>query len=171
MNVSTTFFSSASNFPFHTGNIYLFKVSNRNTRKIYEICSKLTIKTPERRQRHRSSVFVVNFEYISRLFLVYLLLTLNKYVLAGMCIEHTWIYKINWQILTTKVINTCFLNKYQKTFNPCFHWDSWTCIATNQQNINVKGIQLLKSTRSGLGAGLSTKGICVQKYPHGRLRF
>ena len=28
--------------------IYLFKVSNRNTRKRCEICSKLTIKTPER---------------------------------------------------------------------------------------------------------------------------
>ena len=31
-------------------NIYLFKVNNRNTRKRFEICSKLTIKTPERRQ-------------------------------------------------------------------------------------------------------------------------
>ena len=30
--------------------IYLFNVSNRNTRKRCEICSKLTIKTPERRQ-------------------------------------------------------------------------------------------------------------------------
>ena len=30
-------------------NIYLFKVSNKNTRKRCEICSKLTIKTPERR--------------------------------------------------------------------------------------------------------------------------
>ena len=29
--------------------IYLFKVNNRNTRKSCEICSKLTIKTPERR--------------------------------------------------------------------------------------------------------------------------
>ena len=31
-------------------NIYLFKVNNRNTRKRCEICSKLTTKTPERRQ-------------------------------------------------------------------------------------------------------------------------
>ena len=30
--------------------IYLFKVNNRNTRKRCEIRSKLTIKTPERRQ-------------------------------------------------------------------------------------------------------------------------
>ena len=32
------------------GNIYLFKISNRNTRKRFEICSKLTIETPERLQ-------------------------------------------------------------------------------------------------------------------------
>ena len=32
-------------------NIYLFKVSNRNTRKSYEMFSKLTIKKPERRQQ------------------------------------------------------------------------------------------------------------------------
>ena len=31
-------------------NIYLFKVNNRNTRKRCKICSKLTIKTSERRQ-------------------------------------------------------------------------------------------------------------------------
>ena len=30
-------------------NIYLLKANIRNTRKSYEICSKLTIKTPERR--------------------------------------------------------------------------------------------------------------------------
>ena len=31
-------------------NVYLLKVNNRNTRKRCEICSKLTIKTLERRQ-------------------------------------------------------------------------------------------------------------------------
>ena len=46
-------------------NIYLFEVNNRNTRKMCEICSKLTIKTPERRP---SGVFIVNFEHISHLF-------------------------------------------------------------------------------------------------------
>ena len=30
-------------------NIYFFKVNNRNNRKTCEVCSKLTIKTPERR--------------------------------------------------------------------------------------------------------------------------
>ena len=59
-------------------NIYLFKVNNRSTRKRCEICSKLTIETPERRQWRLSGIFIVNFENISHLLLVFLLLTLNK---------------------------------------------------------------------------------------------
>ena len=43
-----------------------------------EICSKLTIKTLDGRQGRRSSVFMVNFEHISYLFLVPLLLALDK---------------------------------------------------------------------------------------------
>ena len=42
-----------------------------------EICSKLTIKTQERCQWRRSDVFMINFEHISHLVLVFLLLTLN----------------------------------------------------------------------------------------------
>ena len=38
--------SNSMNLP---ANIYLFEVSNRNTRKKCERCSKLIIKTPERR--------------------------------------------------------------------------------------------------------------------------
>ena len=37
----------------------MFKVTNRNTRTRKEMCSKLTLKTPERRQWRRSGVFVV----------------------------------------------------------------------------------------------------------------
>ena len=59
-------------------NIYLLKVNNRNTGKRCEICSKLTKKTLERHQWHGSGVFIVTFEYISHLFLVFLLFTLNK---------------------------------------------------------------------------------------------
>ena len=40
-------------------NIYLFKVNNKNTRKMCEICSKLTIKTPEWRR---------NFEHFHTFF-------------------------------------------------------------------------------------------------------
>ena len=56
---------------------YMFKVNNRSTRTWCEICSKLIIKTPERRHWRRSGVFIVNFEHISHLVLVFLLLTLN----------------------------------------------------------------------------------------------
>ena len=59
-------------------NIYFFKLNNRNTRKRCEICSKLTIKTPERGQRRCSGVFIVNFEHILHLFLMFPLLALNK---------------------------------------------------------------------------------------------
>ena len=45
--------------------IYLLKVNNRDTRARCEICSKLTIKTPERHYWRRSGVFIVNFEHIS----------------------------------------------------------------------------------------------------------
>ena len=56
----------------------MLKVNNRNSRKRCEICSKLTIKTPERHQWRRSGVFIATFEHISHLFLVFLLLTLNR---------------------------------------------------------------------------------------------
>ena len=42
------------------------------------ICSKLIIKTPERRHGRRSCIFLIHFEHISRLFLAFLLLTLSK---------------------------------------------------------------------------------------------
>ena len=63
--------------------IYLFIVNNKNTRKTCEICSKVTIKTPKRRQWHRSGIFIVNFEHISPLFLALLYLTLKIWILAG----------------------------------------------------------------------------------------
>ena len=59
-----------------TGN---YMLTNRNTRTKFEICSKLTIKSPERRHLHRSGVFIVNFEHIPYLVLVFLLFILNMY--------------------------------------------------------------------------------------------
>ena len=43
----------------------MFKVNNRNTRTRCEICSKLTINMPERRQWRCSGIFIVNVEHIS----------------------------------------------------------------------------------------------------------
>ena len=54
-------------------NIYLFKVNNRNFRKMCGICSKLTIKIPERGHCCRSGVFNVNFEHISLFLQLFLL--------------------------------------------------------------------------------------------------
>ena len=58
----------------------MFKVNNKDTRT----CSNLTIETLEEGVKHvqlchwrRSSIFIVNFEHISHLVLVFLLLTLN----------------------------------------------------------------------------------------------
>ena len=60
---------------FASGMLNLIPWSNTRTR--YEICSKLKIKTPEWRHLRRSAVFIVNFEHISHLVLVFLLLTLT----------------------------------------------------------------------------------------------
>ena len=49
---------------FYPAGMYLFKVSNGITGTMCEIYLKLTIKTPERRQRCGSGVFIVNVEYI-----------------------------------------------------------------------------------------------------------
>ena len=57
---------------------YMFKVNDRNTRIRFGICSNFTIKIPQRRQWRRSGVFIVNFEHISNLILLFLLLTLNR---------------------------------------------------------------------------------------------
>ena len=63
----------------------LLKINSRNTKKRCEICSKLTIKTPEWRHLHHYGVFFVNFEQILRLFLLFLLLNLN--IITGMVLK------------------------------------------------------------------------------------
>ena len=56
----------------------MFKVNKRNSRTRCETCSKLIIKTLERLWCLYCGVFVVNFEHISHLILVLLLLTLSR---------------------------------------------------------------------------------------------
>ena len=62
---------------FPAGN-YMFKVNNRNSKTGCEICSRLTIKTPERHHCGRSGVFIVNFDHISHLFVVFLLISFSR---------------------------------------------------------------------------------------------
>ena len=77
-----------------TVSIYLLKFNNKNTRTSCEICSKLTIKTPE--WSHWC-------QHFSHLVLVFLLLTLNMWMATGFiislfidlvlemtCSKHSW---------------------------------------------------------------------------------
>ena len=69
--MSVNSFSACDKSP--TG-IYFFKFNNGNTRTMCEICSKLKIKTPDRNQWRRSGgVFIVSFDLISHLLLVFYL--------------------------------------------------------------------------------------------------
>ena len=58
--------------------IYLLKVNIGSIRTRCEICSKLTIKTPEQWQRCCFCVLIDNFEHVSHLALLFLLLNLNR---------------------------------------------------------------------------------------------
>ena len=64
--------------PFYPADNYPFKVNNRNVRTRCEIYSKLIIKILEQRHWRRSGTFIVNFEHISHLVLVFPLLTLSR---------------------------------------------------------------------------------------------
>ena len=66
-----------------TSAIYLLKFNNRKTRKRCKICSKFTLRAPERRP---------NFEYVSHLLLVFLLLTFDKQILTEKLfqLQKTW---------------------------------------------------------------------------------
>ena len=63
---------------FFPTDIHLFKFNNGNARTTFEIYSKLTTKTPKQRYRRRSGVFIVTFEQIWNIVIVFPLLTLHK---------------------------------------------------------------------------------------------
>ena len=65
--------------------------SNRNIITIFEICSKLTKKTPERRQWRHSGVFIVNLHRFHVLHWVFPFLT-SKYRLKSI-VSANYIYK------------------------------------------------------------------------------
>ena len=94
-------------------NIYLFKVNNRKTRKRCEICSKLTMKIPERRPD---------------VVLVFLLLILN--------IFHTFFLFFYWWLLTSK----CFLGNSSKFLNRWFiPYPSYYVYSDSKMRRFVKG--------------------------------
>ena len=66
-------------FGIYLSGIYMFKVDNKNPRTRHETCLKLILKNKYQNDivKWCSVVFIVNFERISYLVLVFLLLTLN----------------------------------------------------------------------------------------------
>ena len=93
-------------------NKYMLKVNDRNIEKMCKICSKLTLKTTERRQWLCSRFFIVNFEHISHLFLVFLFLTSNKFTFAEIAITMMNILMFEiLEMLESIVINGSFSTK------------------------------------------------------------
>ena len=62
----------------YPGNIYLFKLKNKHPRTRSKMYSTLVIKTIEQRQSRRSTIFIVNFEHIRHLVLVFPFLTWKR---------------------------------------------------------------------------------------------
>ena len=82
--------------------------SNRDTRTRREICSKLTIKTPERRYCCRSGVFIVNFEHISH-FVISVSIANFEHVIAGWEIYHLHLTRLNFDRFEIEAIpKKCF---------------------------------------------------------------
>ena len=69
---------------FFLASTYFFKINNGNTKAMSEIGSKLTIKTLKQCQWRSCGVFIINFEKISHIALVFPLLTLCKKMSAGL---------------------------------------------------------------------------------------
>ena len=63
-----------------------------------EICSKLTIKTPELCQWSRSGALIFNFEQSSYIVLVFLLLTLNKLMPVGWKALQKYLFDLSFKL-------------------------------------------------------------------------
>ena len=79
-----SFYSGIDRVPWQRfqANIYLFKVNNIYTKIRCGICSKLTMNSKERCQWHHPDAFIDNYEHVSPLILMFLLLTMGMYLFA-----------------------------------------------------------------------------------------
>ena len=87
---------------------YMSKVNNKKIRLIYWMCSKLKINTAW----HRSGVFVADFDHNQHVNIVFLHLTLNKYLSAG-CerqVKMFWKHKKQYICFVLKVAGTLSFN-------------------------------------------------------------
>ena len=99
-----------------TAGNYVFKVNNRNTKARSDICSKLTIKAPH-------GAFIVNFEHISRLALVFL----SNFKQVNSDWDHVsqlWLATLieNWtSAVSRRKSFGAFLNDLSKAFDSLAH--------------------------------------------------
>ena len=82
--------------------------AEQSQQKMYEICSDLTIETPEWRHWHRFGVFNMNFEHSSHIVLIFPWLTFTKGIPVGLtssCTPNVWhedTIKMPWIFLRWK---------------------------------------------------------------------
>ena len=100
---------------------HVFEVNNRGTRD--ETCSEITIKILERRQWRRSVVFIVNFEHISLLVLVFLLWTLRRQMSAGMAT----VFYINHFVAFAKFFFSCHFGMRWKICEGLYNLNNILC--------------------------------------------
>ena len=83
----------------------MLKIKNRNTWKRCGICSKTTIKTPERRQWRCCQVFIVNFKHFTPLPIVFIVDFEQLNVICGKvhCVKD-YLFQINILIVDTILI-------------------------------------------------------------------
>ena len=91
-----------------------------------KICSKVTLRIPQRRPKLCSGVFIVNFKHISHLVLLFLLLTLNMDLSAG----------IKTLLSAAKRHKPLLLGKDYFLFNQLFHQKK-VFFYMNQKNLQT----------------------------------
>ena len=87
----------------------------RNTKTTCEVCSKLTVETPERRQGHRSGVFIFNLEQISFIILLFSVVNFeqvkadwNSDVLQVILLSSSYDYSLKINIKYSKIFKIAF---------------------------------------------------------------
>ena len=102
-------------------------VNNGSTRIIYQICSKLTIKTPEQSQWRCSSVFIVKFELILDIVLVLFITFLSVSIVVFEQMLARFILNYLWMLFSiSKTIALDSLQLYYDVFTYIILKQAWS---------------------------------------------
>ena len=108
----------------------------------------------------RSGVFIVNFEHVSHLFLVFLLLTFNKKMLAGLrftshvqCHRLIFTVNYNWFVVVILQLNcyhswNIFANYLATPYSHNYSFSTSLQIAPNAISTNKEGTQIVVGGRN-----------------------